>query len=186
MQRYRIIVIGSSAGGVEALALLVKALPRSFAAPICITQHLPTTRESSLPAILIYQGSLPVVYPRERMALRTGTIFLSPPGQNMTINVEGVGLTPVPLQRPSPSIDCLFASAALHYGPRVIGVVLTGLLTDGTAGMQSIKRMGGTTIIQDPLSARYPSMPLSVQRSCPIDYCLPLEQIAPLLHALTS
>lgn len=186
MQQHRIIVIGSSAGGVEALVLLVKTLPRFFAAPICITQHLPATRESFLPAILTHHGRRPVVYPRNGMEPQTGTIFLAPPGQNMTISAQGMMLTPVPLQRPSPSIDRLFASAALRYGPQVIGVVLTGLLTDGTAGMQSIKRMGGMTIIQDPLSARYPSMPLSVQRSCPIDYCLPLDQIASLLHALTG
>lgn len=186
MQQHRIIVIGSSAGGIEALVLLVKTLPKFFAAPICIAQHLPATRESFLPAILTRHGRLPAVYPRDGMEPQPKIIFLAPPGQNMTISAEGMMLTPVPLQRPSPSIDRLFTSAALRYGPRVIGVVLTGLLTDGTAGMQSIKRMGGTTIIQDPLAAFYPSMPLSVQRSCPVDYCLTLEQIAPLLHTLTS
>lgn len=186
MQRHQIIVIGSSAGGIEALVLLVKALPRTFAASICITQHLSPTRESLLPAILTRSGSLPVLSARDGMTLQAGTIFLAPPGHNMTIREEGVVLTHVPLQRPSPSIDRLFISAALSYGPCVIGVVLTGLRTDGTVGMQRIKGLGGTTIIQDPLSARYSSMPRSVQVSCLVDYCLPLEQIAPLLHTLTS
>lgn len=186
MESHRIIVIGSSAGGVQALILLVRALPRFFAAPICISQHLPSTRESTLVAILTRSGRLPVLHPRDGMALRDGIIFLAPPGHNMSLSTQGVVLTPVPLQRPSPSIDCLFESLALEYGPRVIGVILTGLLTDGTAGMQSIKRMGGTTIIQDPREALYPDMPQSVQDSCPIDYCLSLEQIAPLLHTLTN
>lgn len=185
MDHRRIIVIGSSAGGIQALILLVSTLPNSFVAPMYVAQHLAPTKESILPAILTRSGRLPVLHARSGMALQGGTIFLAPPGHNMSLSVEGVTVTPTPLQRPSPSIDLLFESAALRYGSHIIGVILTGQLSDGTMGMQAIKRMGGTTIIQNPLEALYPSMPQSVQDACPIDYCLPLEQIGARLHLLT-
>ena len=89
-------------------------------------------------------------------------------------------------QQSCPSVNLLFASAASSYGSGVIGVILTGLLSDGTAGLQTVKHAGGTTIIQDPLEAAYPSMPKTAQDHCAIDYCLALAQIAPLLQALTD
>lgn len=186
MKLHRLIVIGSSAGGIEALITLVGALPERFVAPICIAQHLPSAKQSTLPAILTRSGRLSVSCPADEVRLQDGVIFLAPPGHNLFMSGECVVVTPALLQRSSPSIDLLFESAASGYGSRLIAIILTGNLTDGTAGMQAVKHMGGTTIIQDPLEAAYPSMPRSAQDHCAIDYCLRLAQIAPLLQALTD
>lgn len=181
-----LIVIGSSAGGVEALITLVSALPRHFAPPICIAQHTPPLIPSHLPAILTRLGGPPAAHAPDGARLVGGAIFLAPPAHDLSVSGEHVVVTPAVRERSCPSVNRLFASAASSYGSRVIGVILTGLLSDGTLGLQAIKRAGGTTIIQDPLSAAYPSMPQSAQDQCVIDYCLALAQIAPLLQALTE
>lgn len=186
MKIHQLIVIGSSAGGIEALITLVGALPQDFVAPICIAQHLPSGEHSTLPAILTRSGKLAACYPPEGMRLQGGVIFLAPPGHNLSLSGECVVVAPAVQQRSSPSIDLLFESAASSYRSRLIGLILTGNLTDGTAGMQAVKHMGGTTIIQDPLEAAFPSMPQSAQDHCAIDYCLALAQIAALLQALTG
>lgn len=186
MKPQRLIVIGSSAGGVQALITLVGALPRRFGTPICIAQHIPPLSSSRLPAILTHRGNLPASHPLDGACLAAGAIFLAPPDHHLSVRGEHVMVTPALQERPSPSVNRLFASAARSYGPGVIGVILTGMLTDGTAGLQAVKQAGGTTIIQDPLEAAYPSMPQSAQDHCPIDYCLALAQIAPLLQALAS
>ena len=186
MGTHTLIVIGCSAGGVEALITLVKDLPENFRAPICIAHHLSPTIPSSLPAILTRLGRLPTFHPPSGAQLKGGAIFLAPPAHNLSVSGEYVVVTQAPLQRPCPSVDLLFESAASNYGSRVIGVILTGLLTDGTLGMQTVKGAGGTTIIQDPQEAAYPSMPQSVRDHCAIDYCLALAQIAPLLQELSE
>ena len=186
MESPRLIVIGSSAGGVQALITLVSALPRHFATPICIAQHTPPLRTSSLPAILTRLGGPPAFHSPDGAQLLGGAIFLAPPAHNLSVSGEHVVVTLALRQQSCPSVNLLFASAASSYGSRVIGVILTGLLSDGTVGLQAVKHAGGTTIIQDPLSAAYPSMPQSAQDHCAIDYCLALAQIAPLLRALTG
>lgn len=186
MGTHRLIVIGSSAGGVQALITLVSALPKHFATPICIAQHLPPLRASSLPAILTRLERLPTSHPPDGAQLRGGAIFLAPPGHHLSVVGKSVVLTRALRERPCPSVNLLFASAASSYGSGVIGVILTGLLSDGTVGLQAVKHAGGTTIIQDPLEAAYPSMPKSAQDHCTIDYCLTLAKIAPLLQALTG
>lgn len=182
----RLIVIGSSAGGVEALLTLVSALPRHFATPICIAQHTSLLLPSRLPAILTRLERLPASHPFDGTRLLGGAIFLAPPAHNLSVSSEHVVVTRALQQQSCPSVNLLFESAASSYGPGVIGVILTGLLSDGMVGLQAVKHAGGTTIIQDPLEAAYPSMPQSAQDHCAIDYCLPLAQIAPLLQALTG
>ena len=186
MSRPKLIVIGSSAGGVEALITLVSALPNTFSTPICIAHHLSHLEPSHLPAILTHRGRLPASHPADGTRLLGGAIFLAPPAHNLSVTGEQVVVTQALLQRPCPSVDLLFASAASSYQSRLIGVILTGMLTDGTVGLQAVKHSGGTTIIQDPVEAAYPSMPQSAQDHCAIDYCLPLAQIAPLLQVLTG
>ena len=186
MGSHRLIVIGSSAGGVEALITLVSALPKHFATPICIAQHTAPLIPSRLPAILTHLERLPAFHPADGARLLGGAIFLAPPAHNLSVSGEHIVVTPMWRERSCPSVDLLFASAASSYGSGVIGVILTGLLSDGTLGLQAVKHAGGTTIIQDPLSAAYPSMPQSAQDHCAIDYCLALAQIAPLLQALTG
>ncbi len=186
MASQRLIVIGSSAGGIEALIILVSALPKHFATPLCIAQHTPPLFPSHLPAILTHLGGLPASHPPDGALLVGGAIFLAPPGHDLSVSGEHVVVSPALGERSCPSVNRLFASAASSYGSGVIGVILTGLLSDGTVGLQAVKHAGGITIIQDPLSAAYPSMPQSAQDQCAIDYCLALAQIAPLLQALTG
>lgn len=185
MDNRTLIVIGSSAGGVEALITLVSALPENFRIPICIAHHIPSLIPSRLPAILTRLGRLPAFHPPSGALLREGAIFLAPPAHNLSVIGEHVAVTQALLQRPCPSVDLLFESAASSHGSRVIGILLTGMLTDGTVGLQAVKYAGGTTIIQDPQEATYPSMPQSAQDHCVIDYCLTLAQIASLLQELT-
>jgi two-component system chemotaxis response regulator CheB len=159
-----LIVIGSSAGGIEALLTLV----------------------SGLPAVLTRQGTLPAAFPADGAALLGGAIYLAPPAHDLTVSGMHIAVTPIRRVRPCPSVDRLFASAARSYGSRAIGVILSGNLSDGTRGWQAVKQAGGTTIIQNPLEAAYPSMPQSAQDQCAIDYCLALTQIAPLLQQLAG
>lgn len=186
MHFQRLVVIGCSAGGVKALIELVSILPRRFQSPICVAQHISPLLPSHLPAILTAQGNLPAFCPLTGTRLLGGTIFLAPPDHHLSVRGEHVTLTPALQQRPSPSVNYLFASAADSYGSGVIGVILTGMLTDGTKGLQAVKQAGGTTVIQDPLEADYPSMPQSAQDHCLIDYCLTLAGIAPLLQTLAG
>lgn len=181
-----LIVIGCSAGGIEALLTLVSGLPRHLGPALCIAQHLSPSRPSHLPAILTRLGTLPASFPADGARLLAGAIFLGPPAHDLTVSGELVAVTPAQSLRSCPSVDRLFASAASSYGPRVIGVILSGLLSDGTRGMQAVKQAGGTTIIQDPREAAYPSMPQSAQDHCAIDYCLALARIAPLLQQLAG
>ena len=176
----RLIVIGSSAGGIEALITLVSAIPEHFATPICIAQHTSPLLPSHLPAILTRLGGLPATHPPDGARLLGEAIFLAPPAHNLSVSGEHVEVTQALRQRSCPSVNLLFASAARSYGSGVIGVILIGLLSDGTLGLQA----GGTTIIQNPLEAAYPSMPQSAQDRCAIDYCLALARIAPLLQQL--
>jgi two-component system, chemotaxis family, protein-glutamate methylesterase/glutaminase len=186
MAQPSLIVIGSSAGGIEALLTLVSGLPRHFGMTLCIAQHLSPSLPSRLPAILTHQGTLPASFPADGARLLAGTIFLGPPAHELTVIGTHVAVTPALHMRSCPSVDGLFASAASSYGSRVIGVILSGNLTDGTLGLQAVKQAGGTTIIQNPLEAAYPSMPQSAQDQCAIDYCLDLTQIAPLLLQLVT
>ena len=179
-----LIVIGSSAGGIEALLILVSGLPRRFGSPICIAQHLSPSLPSRLPAILTRQGNLPASFPADGARLLGGAIFLGPPAHDLAVIGRHVAVTPA-LHVPSgPSVDSLFASAASSYGSRVIGVILSGNLTDGTLGLQAVKQAGGTTIIQNPREAANPSMPQTAKDQCAIDKSLALAQIAPLLQQL--
>ena len=120
MDGHKLIVIGTSAGGVKALATLLSALPKLLAASICIAQHFPPTRESALLSILTRVGRLPTCYALDGTRLLNGDILLAPPGHNLSIRGERVVVVLAP-QRPSPSIDLLFETAASSYGPRAIG-----------------------------------------------------------------
>ena len=186
MAKASLIVIGSSAGGIEALLTLVSGLSRHLGTAICIAQHLPASLPSHLPTFLTRLDTLPATFPADGARLLAGAIFIAPPAHHLTVIGEQVAITPAQSPRSCPSVDRLFASAASSYGPRVIGIILSGSLSDGTRGLQAIKQAGGTTIIQDPLEAAFPSMPQSARDHCAIDYCLALAQIAPLLQQLAG
>jgi two-component system chemotaxis response regulator CheB len=186
MNRARIVVIGSSAGGVYVLEELVAALPADFRAPIFIVQHVAPDVPSLLPDILNYAGKLPASHPFDGERIQPGHIYVAPPDHHMLVEQEHIIVKKGPKEnRFRPSIDALFRPAAYTYGAHVIGVVLTGLLNDGTSGMWSLKRLGGTSVIQEPEDALYPSMPERVQENVDVDYVVPAARMADLLVELT-
>ena len=180
------IVIGASAGGVEALCTLVAALPANLPAAVFIVLHIPADSSSLLPGILARRSKLPVKHPKSGERIRTGHIYVAPPNHHLLIEARNVKLVHGPKENlHRPSIDTLFRSAARWCGPRVIGVVLTGARDDGTVGMRAIKQRGGITIVQDPVEATFPSMPTSVMQQIQVDYSLSLSEIPRLLDKLS-
>ena len=174
-----LVVIGSSAGGVDALSTLVATLPATFPAAIVLAQHLDPRRPSRLGEILAARTSLPVETVADRSTVTAGTIYVIPPDRNARIVDGEIALLPDG-EGPAPSIDALLASAAEAYGERLVAVILTGLGSDGASGAVRVKEGGGTVIIQDPATAAFPSMPRSLPASV-VDISVPVEQIGPLL-----
>ena len=186
MSKRDIVVIGSSAGGVYALRELVSGLPANFTASVFIIQHIAAFSPSMLPEILSRSGRLDARHPQDGETIQPATIYIAPPDHHMLIEGDHIVVRKGPKEnRFRPSIDALFRSAAYNYGTRVIGIVLTGLLNDGTSGMWTVKRLGGLTLVQQPGDALYPSMPESVLEYVDVDHILPLADMALLLGQLT-
>jgi two-component system, chemotaxis family, protein-glutamate methylesterase/glutaminase len=180
------IVIGASAGGVQALMTLVAALSADLPAAVFIVLHIPANIPSLLPTILARDSRLPVAHAIDGETIMPGRVYIAPPDQHVSIEDSHVKLVHGPKENlHRPSIDALFRSAARWAGPRVIGVVLTGARDDGKVGMRAIKHRGGITIVQHPEDAAFPSMPMSVMQEIRVDYSLPLRDIAPLLNELS-
>jgi two-component system chemotaxis response regulator CheB len=182
-----VVLIGSSAGGVMALLEISEQLPPFFPAPICIVQHI-GSNPSLLPELLRFRGPNHAIHAENGQRLTSGTLHIAPPDQHMLL-LEGdfLRLTHGPKENHArPAIDPLFRTGALTLGPRVIGVILTGQMDDGTAGLKAIKDCGGITIVQDPDTAIEPEMPRSALRNVNVDYCVPLAEIAPLLARLVE
>lgn len=187
MKARDIIVIGTSAGGVSALRTLVRQLPPDLPATIFIVQHISSGHSGRLPTLLERAGTLKVSYAKDRERFINGHVYVAPPDHHLIIEDGYMRLSQGPKEnRTRPAIDPLFRSAALIYRSRVVGVVLTGELDDGTAGMWSVKYRGGTTVVQDPQDAEHPGMPRSAADNVKIDYCLPLSEIGPLLVRLAN
>ena len=156
-----VIVIGAPAGGVNAVLELAPALPRNFPAPILFVQHIGAHR-SELWKLASARGPNTAVNASDGAVPRPGTIHIAPPDQHMLLDGPVIRLSRGPKEHHArPAIDPLFRSAALQYGPRAIGVILTGMLADGSAGLRAIKECGGTAVGQDPADAHAPSMPRS-------------------------
>lgn len=186
MATHDTIVIGASAGGVQALSKLVADLPRGLPATVFIVLHVPANSPSLLPGILARGAQLPVAHAEDTQPIERGKIYVAPPDHHLLIENEYIRLVRGPKENlHRPSIDALFRSAARWAGPRVIGVVLSGARDDGKVGMRSIKERGGIAIVQDPSEALFPSMPLSVMQEINVDYSIPLVEIAPLLNQLS-
>ena len=182
-----IVVVGASAGGIEALRVLVGKLPADLPASLFIVLHTAPDAPSMLADILDRSGRLPALTPKNGERIRPGTIYVAPPDRHLLIEPNRVRVTRGPKEnRFRPAIDPLFRSAAQTYGPRVVGIILTGYLDDGTAGLWTVKQLGGTAVVQDPADALVPYMPLNAVTHVKVDYCLPLEEIAPLLVRLTT
>ncbi|WP_459195226.1 chemotaxis protein CheB [Nostoc sp. FACHB-892] len=187
MPGHDIIVIGTSAGGLKALGAIVGTLPTSIDAVVFIVQHLAADKPSILPKILADVSSLPASHPSDGEPIQKGRIYVAPPDHHLLVNLGSMRVVRGPQEnRFRPAIDALFRSAARAYGSRVVGVVLTGYLDDGTVGLQAVKKRGGVAIVQDPKEAEYPSMATSALRYVKVDHCLPLAEIPDLLVQLSN
>jgi len=182
-----LVVVGSSAGGVGALSTLVSTLHKDFPAPIVIAQHLDPQRPSHLPEILNRRSTLPIVVVSELVPtlLENGMIYVVPSNSHVRIVDGHVHLESDHVERPKPSVDKLLSSAAEVYGEHLIAVILTGSGSDGAAGAVEVKNSGGVVIIQNPETAAYPSMPLSLPPTV-VDHVVEIEQIGPLLYDLLN
>ena len=180
-----LIVIGASAGGIEALERLAGALPEDFRAPLVVAQHADPNFQSHLGDILRRQTHLKVLTLQSTAELVPATIYLAPAGENVTVRGTRVSASGRLRGHPIPSIDALFISAAESYSDRVIALILTGMGTDGVAGVRAVKECGGTVLVQEPESAAFPALPAAIPLSH-IDYTANLEALAPLITTLTS
>jgi two-component system chemotaxis response regulator CheB len=187
MAKRDIIVIGASAGGVYALKELTASLPGDLAASIFVVLHVSPHSPSLLPDILSHAGPIKAIHPQDGQLFQPGHIYVAPPDHHMLIEYDQIIVKKGPKEnRFRPSIDALFRSAAYTYGPRVIGVVLTGMLNDGASGMWSVKRLGGIGIVQEPEDAMYSSMPDSVLEYVDADHVVPVKQIGTILEKLIA
>ena len=182
-----IIVMGASAGGLPAFNGIIKQLPHDLNAAVFIVWHVSPYSRSMLPEILSRAGKLEVKHPADGESIQPGKIYVARPDRHLLLEAGRVRLTKGPKEnRFRPAVDPLFRSAAYAYGARVVGVVLTGALDDGTAGLWAIKDRGGIAVVQDPAEAEQPSMPSSALNNVQVDYCLPLSEIPPLVVTLTQ
>jgi two-component system, chemotaxis family, protein-glutamate methylesterase/glutaminase len=182
-----IVVVGASVGGIEALRTIAGGLPKDFPAAVFVVLHTAPEAPGVLAEILDRAGALPAAYAVDGERVEPGRLYVAPPDRHLVIEPNRVRLTRGPKEnRFRPAVDPLFRSAAQVYGPRVIGVILTGHLDDGTAGLWAVKQLGGTTVVQDPHEALAPSMPASALNQVRVDHCLSVAEIAPLLVRLTA
>ena len=179
MTRRDIIVIGGSAGSLEGLKILIAALPSTLPAALLIVTHIPANTPSFLGEILNRAGSLPAIHPVDGDAITNGHIYLPTAGQHLLVESGRILLTCDCKEKFSrPCIDVLFRSAATCYGSRVIGIVLSGALDDGTAGLETIREHGGITLVQSPEEAPYPSMPSSAIEHVAVDGVMNMADMA--------
>ena len=186
MAKKDIVVIGASAGGMQALEKLAAGLPADLPAALFVVWHLAPGVKSVLPTVLNRASRIPALYPKDGDPIEPGRIYVAPNDHHLLVERGYVRVTKGPKEnRFRPAVDPLFRSAAYIYGTRVIGVVLSGALDDGTAGLWAIKLRGGTAIVQEPSDAVFRSMPLNALDNVKVDYQVPVAEIGPLLSRLT-
>ena len=162
MQTRDIVVVGSSMGGIDALSSLARQLPENLPAAVLIVQHTSPDSPGLLGEILSQKGPLPAVMGEDGMRIERGHIYVAPPNRHLLATPDGIRVSFGPREnRSRPAIDPLFRTAAVNYRSRVIGVVLTGLLGDGAAGLLAVQRCGGMALVQTPGDAAYGEMPRS-------------------------
>jgi two-component system, chemotaxis family, protein-glutamate methylesterase/glutaminase len=187
MATHDIAVIGASAGGVEALIRLAGDLQQDLPMAVFTVVHYPEETPSVLPRLLSRAGPLGAKSPRDGEPIEHGRIYVAAPGSHLQVDEERIKLIRGPKENHHrPAIDPLFRTAALAYGPRVVGVVLSGADGDGTAGLQAVKQCGGVAVVQDPDEALFARMPENALEYVEVDYCLPLDEIAALLGRLAG
>jgi len=178
-----VVVVGSSAGGIEALGTLLGGLQASFPAPVILAQHLDPHHQSHLQTVLQRKTEMPVVLVTESEKLQPGAVYVVPANRHVVVNDGTVRVESENVDRPRPSVDLLLSTAAKAYGDRLVAVILTGSGSDGAAGAVDVKQAGGTIVIQNPRTARYPSMPLALPPTV-VDHIVDIERMAALLKDL--
>jgi two-component system chemotaxis response regulator CheB len=182
MPKHRVVVVGASAGGIEALIQLLRALPADLLAAVLVALHYPPKEESSLANLLDRKSELLVSYPNEGEVIQAGHVYLAPPDRHMLINDSHIRLEHGPRENGfRPSIDPLFRSAADTFGEQAIGVILSGSLGDGVSGLKAIKEAGGMAIVQDPNEALFPALPNNAIAKVTVDHVLPVGMIAEVI-----
>src|SRR5215813_3119420 len=185
MTKHNIIVVGTSAGGVEALCELTKHLPKQLDASVFVVMHIGT--DTMLPHILSRCGNLPAVLAEHEKSYKRGCIYCAPPHCHLSIRDHKTVLTRGPRENGHrPAADVLFRSAARAHRSKVVGVVLSGGRDDGSAGLYAIKARGGVAIVQEPSEAATPNMPQNALAMVDVDFCLPVRQIADVLVQLAN
>ncbi len=185
MKDFSVIVIAGSAGGLSALLHLVEHFPADLPAAILVALHVSPNSPSTQATMLGARGALPAVEATDGEKILPGHIYLAPPDFHLLVKKNHTQLSHGPREnRQRPAADPLFRSAARAYGPRVIGVVLSGMMDDGTSGLLAIKARGGTALVQDPQEAAFPGMPQSAVDHVKVDAVLPLDSLARHLVAL--
>jgi two-component system, chemotaxis family, protein-glutamate methylesterase/glutaminase len=177
-----LIVMGASSGGIDALKVIVGGLPADLPAAVLVVVHMSPDSPRVIADILNRAGPLPCHYAQDQEVIRQGHLYLAPPNDHLLVEPGRLRVMRGPREnRARPAIDPLFRTAAVAYGERTVGVILTGDLNDGTAGLIAVKRAGGIAVVQDPTDALYPSMPQSAMRAVEVDYVVPLDEMASLL-----
>lgn len=181
---YEAVVIGTSAGAVEALSTVLPSLPADFPLPVLIVMHTPPDKKSVMPELMQGKCKIKVREAEDKEFLEPGTVYFAPPDYHLLVERDrSISLSaeePVLFSRPS--IDVLFESAADVYGEKLIGVVLTGANPDGANGLKTLVKAGGMAIVQNPQGAQAPVMPEAALKACPDAHILDLEQIGPFLQ----
>jgi two-component system, chemotaxis family, protein-glutamate methylesterase/glutaminase len=185
---FEAVVIGASAGGMQALKTLLSALPASFPLPIAVVQHIEQHSDAYLAEFLDRASAIDVREAEDKQALQTGTAYLAPAGYHLLIEPDRSFSLSIDekVNYCRPSIDLLFESAADAYGENLVGIVLTGANADGAKGLKAVKKSSGLAVVQNPKTAQSSYMPQAAINIAPVDHILDLEKIAPLLVKLTE
>jgi two-component system chemotaxis response regulator CheB len=181
---FEAVVIGASAGALEALSVILPALPVEYRLPVLIVVHIPPDKRSVLVELFRAKCDVKVLEAEDKEPLHGGTVYFAPPDYHLLVERDkGLSLSSdEPVLYSRPSIDVLFESAADAYGPALIGILLTGANHDGANGMKAVVESGGVAIVQDPDGAFAPTMPEAAIAACPGALVLPLEEIAAYLQ----
>lgn len=185
-QKIQVIVIGSSAGGIEVLKKILTLIPRSFSCSVVVVQHIGTEISQTLSQFFSEICQIPVKEAEDKVKIESGTIYFAPAGYHLLIETEGsfaLNLDPV-VNYARPSIDVLMETAAIAFGDKLLGIILTGANQDGAEGLRQISRHKGLTVVQDPSEATFPTMPLAALEIAPVDYILKSQEIADLIAGL--
>jgi len=182
---HEVIVLGASAGGVQALRTVVAGLPADLPVPVFIVLHVPRVGPHALPAILARAGPLPAVDAEDGAMARGGVIYVAPPDHHLLVTPDGMRLSKDPPNNGHrPAVDPLFRSAAAAFGPGVVAVVLSGAGSDGAAGLVEVAAAGGIAVVQDPAEAQHPSMPERALELVPSALIRPVDSIGEVVGRL--